>query len=77
MVNPNRKRKRVSLSIESKLSILDSVAKGVSYSDVSEKFGFGKSMITTLRTNESNILEFASTLESISIYNYYNYNPKL
>ena len=36
MANPNRKRKSVVLSIESKLSVLDSVAKGVSYAEVSE-----------------------------------------
>ena len=34
----NRKRKSVVLSIESKLSVLDSVAKEVSYSELSEKF---------------------------------------
>ena len=33
MANPNRKHKRVVLSIESKLSVLDSVA---SYAEVSE-----------------------------------------
>ena len=41
MANTDRKRKRVVLSIESKLSVLDSVAKGVSYSKLTEKFGIG------------------------------------
>ncbi len=62
-----RKRKRVVLSIDSKLKVLDSVAKGVGYSDLSDKFGIGKSTITTLKKNEAKIREFASTLESKSI----------
>ena len=37
MANTDRKRKRVVLSIESKLSVLDSVAKGVGYSELYEK----------------------------------------
>ena len=45
MANTNRKRKRVVLSIESKLTVLDSVAKGVGYSELCEKFGIGKSTI--------------------------------
>ena len=51
MANTNGKRKRVVLSIESKLSVLESVAKGVSYSELSEKFGVGKSTITALKKN--------------------------
>ena len=49
----NRKWKRVVLSIESKLSVLDRVAKGVSYSELSEKFNIGKSTITSLKNNEA------------------------
>ena len=56
MANPNRKHKRVVLSIESKLSVLDSVA---SYAEVSGKFGIGKLMITILKKNEPKIREFA------------------
>ena len=63
----SRKRKRVVLPIESKLKVLDSVAKGVGYSELSNKFGIGKSTITTLKKNEVTIREFASTLESKSI----------
>ena len=64
-ITTNRKWKRVVLSIESKLSVLDSVAKGVSYSELSEKFDIGKSTITSLENNEAKIREFATTLESI------------
>ena len=67
MANSDRKRKHVVLSIESKISVLDSVAKGVGYSELSEKFGIGKSTITILKKNEAKIHEFASTLESTSM----------
>ena len=60
-VTRNRKWKRVVLSIESKLSVLDSVAKGVSYSELSEKFDIGKSTITSLKNNEVKICEFTTT----------------
>ena len=65
-VTRNRKWKRVVLSIESKLSVIDSVAKGVSYSELSEKFDIGKSTITNLK-NEAKIREVATTLESTSM----------
>ena len=67
MAKMDRKRKRVVLSIESKLTVLDSVAKGVGYSELCEKFGIGKSTITTLKRNEAKIHEFISSLESKSI----------
>ena len=67
MSTSERKRKRVVLPIDSKLQVLDGVAKGVSYSDLSDKFGIGKSTISTLKKNEDKICEFASTLESKSI----------
>ena len=67
MANTDRKRKCVVLSIESKLTVLDSVAKGVGYSELCEKFGIGKSTIITLKKNEAKIREFASSLESKSI----------
>ena len=42
MANTDRKHKRVVLSVESKLTVLDSVAKGVGCSELCEKFGIGK-----------------------------------
>ena len=38
------------------------------YSELSEKFGIGKSTITTLKKNEAKIREFTSTLESKSVW---------
>ena len=49
-VTTNRKRKCVVLSIESKLSALDSVVKGVSYFELSERFDIGK--ITSLKKQQ-------------------------
>ena len=66
MANTDRKRKRVVLSVESKLTVLDSVAKWVGYSELCEKFGIGKSTITTLE-KEAKIREIASIVESKSI----------
>ena len=65
-ITKNRKWKHVVLSIESRLSVLDSVAKEVSYSELSEKFDIGKSTITSLKNNEAKIREFATTFESTS-----------
>ena len=66
MVNMDRKCKDVVLSTESKLTVLDSVAKGVGCSELCEKFGIGKLTITTLKKNEAKIREFAFSLESKS-----------
>ena len=51
-VTRNGKWKHVVLSIEFKLSVLDSVAKGVSCSEMSEKFDIGKSTITSLKKQQ-------------------------
>ena len=47
MANTDRKHKV--LPIQSKLTVLDSVAKGVGYFELTEKFGIGKLTITTLK----------------------------
>ena len=45
-ITTNGKRKRVVFSVEFRLSVLVSVAKGISYSELSEKLDIGKSTIT-------------------------------
>ena len=67
MANMDRKHKRVVLPIESNLTVLDSVATGVGYPELSEKFGIGKLTITTLKKSEAKIREFVSSLESKSL----------
>ena len=57
-----RKPKQVVLSLENKLSILDSLAKG----EKATEFGIGNSMVTDLK-KESKIRLFISSMESLSV----------
>ena len=61
------KRKRVALSLENKLSILDRLAKGDKATKVASKFGIGNSMVTDLKKNESRIQLFVASMESLSV----------
>ena len=61
-----RKRKRVVLSLENKLSILDRLAKGEKATNVASEFGIGNSTVTDLN-NESSIRLFISSMESLSV----------
>ena len=55
VVSTCRQRKRVVLSLENKLSILDGIAKGEKATKVAGEFGIGNSMVTDLKKNESRI----------------------
>ena len=44
-----KKRKRVVLTIEEKVKVLDMLDKSVSYSIIAEKFGIGKSTVSDLK----------------------------
>ena len=59
-----KKRKRVVLSIESKLTILEKIAKGVTQARVAEEYNIGQSTITDLKKKEAKLKEFASTLDN-------------
>ena len=43
------KRKKVVLSIEEKLDILELIGKGTSYTIITEKYGIGKSTLTDIK----------------------------
>ena len=62
-----RKRKRVVLTLENKLSILDRLAKGEKASKIASEFGIGNSTVTDLKKNESKIRSFVSSMESLSV----------
>ena len=62
-----RKRKRVVLTLENKLCVLDRLAKGEKASKVASEFGIGNSTVTDLKKNESKILSFVSSIESLSV----------
>ena len=67
-VSTCRQCKRVVLSLENKLSILDRLAKGEKATKVAGEFGIGNSMVTDLKKNESRIRSFVSSMESLSVY---------
>ena len=62
-----RKRKRVVLSLENKLSILDRLAKNERPTKIAKEFGIGNSTVTDIKKNESSIRSFVSTMESLSV----------
>ena len=47
-----KKRKRVVLTIEEKVKVLDMLDKSVSYSIIAEKFGIGKSTVSDLKKKQ-------------------------
>ena len=70
-----KKRKRVVLTIEEKVKILDMLDKSVSYSIIAEKFGIGKSTVSDLKKNKEKIRGFQREMidmgmKSIHLYRY-------
>ena len=61
------KRKRVVLSIDSKLAILRKIKEGVPQIRLAEQYGVGRSTITDLKKNEDKIREFAEGIENQGI----------
>lgn len=55
----SRKRKRVTLSIDTKLEILKKLDSGVSLSNIAVEYGIGKSTITDIRKSQEKIKQFA------------------
>ena len=53
-----KNRKRVVLSIEDKLKVIELIDKSVSYSIISEKFGIGRSTVSDIKKNKEKILSF-------------------
>ena len=52
------KRKKVVLSIEQKLEIIELLKKGTSYTIILEKYGIGRSTVSDIKKNESKLNEF-------------------
>ena len=53
------KRKRIVLSIEDKVKIIDLLDKSVSYSVIMAKFGIGKSTVSGINKNREKIRSFS------------------
>ena len=49
------KRKKVVLTIEKKLEILDSIKTGTSYTVISERYGVGRSTVADMKRNASKL----------------------
>ena len=58
MASTEKKRKRVVLTIEEKVKVLDTLDKSVSYTVIAEKFGIGKSTVSDLKMNKEKIRSF-------------------
>ena len=58
MASTKKKRKRVVLTIEEKMKVLDMLDKSVSYTVIAEKFGIGKSTVSDLKKNKEKIRSF-------------------
>ena len=54
MATGTRKRKRIVLSIEDKVKIVELLDKSVSYSVIAEKYGIGKSTVSDINKNREN-----------------------
>ena len=52
------KRKKVVLSIEEKLDILELIEKGTSYTIITEKYGIGKSTVTDIKKSKHKLEAF-------------------
>ena len=61
------KRKRVVLSLENKIVILDRLAKGERATKLATEFGIGNATIIDVKKNEDKIRSFISSMESLSV----------
>lgn len=61
------KRKRVVLSLENKICILDRLARGERATKLATEFGIGNATVTDLKKNEAKIRAFVSSMESLSV----------
>ena len=62
MAKATKKRKRVVLSIEEKVKIVDLLDKSVSYTVFGEQYGIGRSTVGDIKKNRRKILEFSSKM---------------
>lgn len=52
------KRKKVVLTIEEKLEIIESLKSGTSYAVISERYGIGRSTVANIKKNSSKLETF-------------------
>ena len=66
---PPAKRKKIVLSVEQKLHIIDSLQKGASYSIIAEKYGIGRSTITDIKKQEGKLRLFKQRMTELGVKN--------
>ena len=65
--DPPVKQKKVVLTVENKLEIIDLLRKGTSYTVISEKYGIGRSTITNIKNNEAKLKSFKEKMTEMGI----------
>ena len=63
----SRKRKRVVLTLEKKLSILDRLKSGETQGKVATEYGVGRSTIGDIKKTQDKLKSFASTMENFAM----------
>ena len=63
----SRKRKRVVLTLEKKLSIVDRLKKGEKQEKLAAEHGVGRSTIGDIKKNQEKLKTFGSTMESLAM----------
>ena len=61
------KRKKIVLTVENKLEIIDLLCKGTSYTVISEKYGIDRSTITDKKNNEAKLKSFKEKMTEMGI----------
>ncbi|XP_069701118.1 uncharacterized protein [Periplaneta americana] len=64
MASSNTQRKRIVLTIDTKLKLLSRLEKGESASSLAREYSIGKSTISDIKRNKDSILQFAAKLNS-------------
>ena len=66
-LDPPVKRKKIVLTVENKLEIIDLLRKGTSYTVISEKYGIGRSTITDIKNNEAKLKSFKEKMTEMGV----------
>ena len=61
------KRKRVVLSIQDKLKVIEMLDKSVSFAVIMEKFGIGKSTVSDIKKNKAKIIAFSQEMVNMGM----------
>ena len=64
---PPVKRKKVVLTVENKLEIIELLRKGTTYTVISEKYGIGRSTITDIKKNEAKLRSFKEKMMEMGV----------